>query len=39
MLGLMLENGPIHVLEDGSLAQNNWSWSQLVDYIWVDQPV
>jgi len=39
MLGLMLENGPIHVLEDGSLTQNNWSWSQLVDYIWVDQPV
>ncbi|KLO07454.1 alpha/beta-hydrolase [Schizopora paradoxa] len=39
MLGLMLENGPIHVLEDGSLVQNNWSWNQFVDYIWIDQPV
>lgn len=39
MLGLMLENGPIHVLADGSLVQNSWSWDQLVDYIWIDQPV
>jgi len=35
----MLENGPTRVLENGSLAQNNWSWNQLVDYIWVDQHV
>ncbi|KLO07455.1 alpha/beta-hydrolase [Schizopora paradoxa] len=39
MLGLMLENGPIQVLENGSMVQNDWSWDKLADYIWIDQPV
>lgn len=39
MLGLLLENGPLHITEDGSLAPNNYSWDKLVDYVWVDQPV
>ena len=39
MLGLMLENGPVHITENGSLAPNNYSWNTLVDYFWVDQPV
>ena len=39
MLGLLLENGPFLVTEDGGLSSNNASWSNLVDYIWVDQPV
>lgn len=36
----MTENGPIH-LNTGSehLRQNKYAWSNLVDYIWVDQPV
>lgn len=39
MLGLMLENGPLHVAANGSLIPNQFSWDKLVDYIWVDQPV
>ena len=39
MLGLMLENGPLHVAADGSMIPNQFSWDKLVDYIWVDQPV
>jgi hypothetical protein len=39
MLGLMLENGPIHVLEDGSIVENQFSWDKLVDYVFIDQPV
>lgn len=39
MLGLMLENGPLHVAADGSIIGNNFSWDKVVDYIWVDQPV
>ncbi|THH11307.1 hypothetical protein EW145_g733 [Phellinidium pouzarii] len=39
ILGLLLENGPIHVDVGGSLVPNNESWDKLVDYIWVDQPV
>jgi carboxypeptidase D len=35
----MLENGPIHVLEDGSIVGNQWSWDKLVDYVFIDQPV
>ncbi|EKM51711.1 uncharacterized protein PHACADRAFT_177131 [Phanerochaete carnosa HHB-10118-sp] len=40
MLGLMTENGPIQV-QPGTqkLVQNKYAWSNLVDYIWVDQPV
>ena len=39
MLGLILENGPLHVTESGSMVPNNFSWDKLIDYIWVDQPV
>ena len=39
MLGLLLENGPLHVAENGSMVFNNDSWANLVDYVWVDQPV
>lgn len=35
----MLENGPIHVLENGTIVGNPWSWDKLVDYVFVDQPV
>jgi len=39
LLGLLLENGPLHVTVSGSMEANNNSWDQLVDYIWVDSPV
>lgn len=39
MLGLLLENGPLLVTENGSLRANNASWANLVDYVFVDQPV
>lgn len=40
MFGLMTENGPIQ-LEPGTqqLSANQYAWSSLVDYIWVDNPV
>ncbi|GJE99868.1 serine carboxypeptidase [Phanerochaete sordida] len=40
MVGLMTENGPIQV-EPGTqkLVQNKYAWNNLVDYIWVDNPV
>lgn len=34
-----LQNGPIHVLANGSWVLNNFSWNHLADTIWIDQPV
>ncbi|KAI0349727.1 alpha/beta-hydrolase [Trametes cingulata] len=39
LVGLTTENGPIHVLTNGTWVLNNYSWSNLADMIWVDQPV
>ncbi|KAI0643827.1 alpha/beta-hydrolase [Trametes meyenii] len=39
MLGLSTENGPIHVLSNGSWVKNPFSWNTLADTIWIDQPV
>ncbi|EIW53478.1 alpha/beta-hydrolase [Trametes versicolor FP-101664 SS1] len=39
MLGLSTENGPIHVLSNGSWELNPYSWNTLADTIWMDQPV
>ncbi|KAI0344358.1 alpha/beta-hydrolase [Trametopsis cervina] len=39
LLGLLFENGPLHVAADYSLFKNNYSWNTQADYIWVDQPV
>ncbi|KAI0079340.1 alpha/beta-hydrolase [Panus rudis PR-1116 ss-1] len=39
MLGLLFENGPIHVNGDYSVSGNNFSWNVLADYFWIDQPV
>lgn len=33
------QNGPIHVLANGSWVLNNFSWNHLADIIWIDQPV
>ncbi|KAJ7202078.1 alpha/beta-hydrolase [Mycena pura] len=39
MIGLMTENGPIHVTGTYSIVLNNFSWHQLADTFWIDQPV
>ncbi|PIL29186.1 hypothetical protein GSI_09235 [Ganoderma sinense ZZ0214-1] len=39
MLGLAVENGPIHVLPNYTWTVNPYSWNQLADTIWIDQPV
>lgn len=35
----MSQNGPIHVLSNGSWVLNPFSWNTLADTIWIDQPV
>ncbi|KAI8982714.1 alpha/beta-hydrolase [Trametes punicea] len=39
MIALTTENGPIHVLANGTWVFNNFSWNHLADMIWIDQPV
>ncbi|KAJ6551857.1 Alpha/Beta hydrolase protein [Mycena capillaripes] len=39
LLGLMTENGPLRVTKDYEIVNNNYSWHQLADMFWVDQPV
>ncbi|KAF8520874.1 alpha/beta-hydrolase [Hysterangium stoloniferum] len=39
LLGLTLENGPIHFKEDFSAVKNIYSWDNAADVFWVDQPV
>ncbi|KAI0083180.1 Alpha/Beta hydrolase protein [Irpex rosettiformis] len=39
LLGLLFENGPLHVSENYSLFANKFGWNTLADYVWVDQPV
>ena len=36
MLGLLLENGPIHVTITNNIVPNNYSWDQFMDYVWLD---
>ena len=39
LLGLLEEFGPILMTEEGGLRSNDFAWTNLVDYVWVDQPV
>ncbi|KAL4265511.1 Carboxypeptidase [Pleurotus pulmonarius] len=39
MYGALFENGPIRINSDYTISQNNFSWSKVADYIWIDQPV
>ncbi|OAX41086.1 alpha/beta-hydrolase [Rhizopogon vinicolor AM-OR11-026] len=39
MVGLLFENGPIHIQNDYSLIENQYGWSAVADYVWIDQPV
>lgn len=34
-----LQNGPIHLLSNYSLDENQYAWSTVADYVWLDQPV
>ncbi|KAL0887297.1 hypothetical protein Bca101_011280 [Brassica carinata] len=38
-LGLFTENGPFTLTEDLSLTRNEYSWNQVSNIIYVDQPV
>ncbi|KAI5123819.1 hypothetical protein M0805_009111 [Coniferiporia weirii] len=39
MLGLIAETGPLRIQDDLSMKPNNYSWNNLVDSFWVDNPV
>mmetsp|Transcript_90247 Transcript_90247/g.254661 ORF Transcript_90247/g.254661 Transcript_90247/m.254661 type:complete len:516 (-) Transcript_90247:161-1708(-) len=44
ILALLAENGPCHLQGrdaqgDWKLAKNPWSWNQMANVVWVDQPV
>ena len=39
LLGLLEEFGPILMTEEGGLRSKDFAWTNLVDYVWVDQPV
>ncbi|GBE89633.1 alpha/beta-hydrolase [Sparassis crispa] len=39
LLGLLYENGPIHLNVDLGAYENPYAWNTLADYIWIDQPV
>jgi hypothetical protein len=33
------KNGPIHVQNDYSAFENEYAWTSVADYVWIDQPV
>ena len=35
----LTQNGPIHVSNDYSLFENHYAWTNVADYVWIDQPV
>ncbi|KAH7910092.1 alpha beta-hydrolase [Hygrophoropsis aurantiaca] len=39
LVGFLFENGPLHVSNNYSLFENEYSWSTIADYVWIDQPV
>ncbi|KAF8550322.1 alpha beta-hydrolase [Imleria badia] len=39
LLGLLFEIGPLRVLANYSLVENQYAWSTVADYVWIDQPV
>ncbi|KAG9311509.1 Alpha/Beta hydrolase protein [Chiua virens] len=39
LLGLLFENGPIHIQSDYSAVENGHAWTSVADYVWIDQPV
>ncbi|KAG9311823.1 Alpha/Beta hydrolase protein [Chiua virens] len=39
LVGLLFENGPIRIRSDYSVVENKYSWTNVADYVWIDQPV
>ncbi|KIM53415.1 hypothetical protein SCLCIDRAFT_31895 [Scleroderma citrinum Foug A] len=39
LVGLLFENGPIYIQNDYSASENQYSWTKVADYVWIDQPV
>ncbi|KAG7439777.1 alpha/beta-hydrolase [Guyanagaster necrorhizus] len=39
MYGLLFGNGPINIASDYSALVNNYTWADVADYVWIDQPV
>ncbi|KAK0467098.1 Alpha/Beta hydrolase protein [Desarmillaria tabescens] len=39
MYGLLFGNGPINIGGDYSASRNNYTWANVADYVWIDQPV
>ncbi|KAH7885867.1 alpha beta-hydrolase [Phlebopus sp. FC_14] len=39
LVGLLFENGPIQIRDDYSLAENEYAWTNVADFVWIDQPV
>ncbi|EIW79100.1 alpha beta-hydrolase [Coniophora puteana RWD-64-598 SS2] len=39
LVGLLFENGPIQIANDYSAFQNNYAWTTIADYVYIDQPV
>lgn len=40
MIGLLNENGPLHVAPGHKIVDNTqYAWSNVADYFWVDNPV
>lgn len=39
MYGLLFGNGPINIGGDYSASGNNYTWANVADYVWIDQPV
>ncbi|KAK7685691.1 hypothetical protein QCA50_011035 [Cerrena zonata] len=39
LIAALFENGLLQIQNDYTIAANNWSWNQLADYVWIDQPV
>jgi len=33
------QNGPIYIQNDYSVSENQYSWTKVADYVWIDQPV
>ncbi|KAH0834740.1 Alpha/Beta hydrolase protein [Lanmaoa asiatica] len=38
-VGLLFENGPIQILNNYSATANQYAWTNVADYVWIDQPV
>lgn len=35
----LVQNGPIRISSNYSLFENQYAWSTVADYVWIDQPV